>query len=267
MVQADPVTMTAGLNTNVSATLAAIPTSSQVSIRYRRSAFKAYASQVSPGAVSNNDLLLVDALPGYASRGDFADAPDLINVSTDTATADLDFGSMSYGNPFTGWDPFVIARSGFVTRWMAPGAVEAAAHQSYISVTAPLADANLSALAPIVSPPRSLQIGGLPANVDRSGVGTTPTLSWAAPALGTPTYYGLNVYRVGNYGGVTMLTLVTSGWTGGTSFTLPAGLLRPGESYFSNVIAFKRDVSVLTTPFKRTPQQSHATAVTSAFTP
>lgn len=65
-----------------------------------------------------------------------------------------------------------------------------------------------------------------------------PTVSWAAPSLGTPNFYRLQLVEMtlrspGNYSSAIVSTVRTKA----TSATLPEGLLRPGHFYFIRVTA------------------------------
>src|SRR5262249_18328743 len=53
---------------------------------------------------------------------------------------------------------------------------------------------------PVVGPVADLHVGGQDLDTARTGVGTTPTISWTAPALGTPTSYEIHVFEVGRSG-------------------------------------------------------------------
>jgi hypothetical protein len=84
-------------------------------------------------------------------------------------------------------------------------------------------------LAPRLGPVRNLRINGQAASAGLTGVGTTPTVSWEPPALGTATRYFVQVITIG---GARQASVVTSE----TQVRLPPGLV-PGTRFVVKVTA------------------------------
>jgi hypothetical protein len=67
--------------------------------------------------------------------------------------------------------------------------------------------------------------------VARTGIGTTPTVAWDAPTVGTPGQYVVVIRRVFDNGGFAASQYVATIRTAAMSVVVPPGLLETGESY------------------------------------
>jgi hypothetical protein len=74
---------------------------------------------------------------------------------------------------------------------------------------------------------------------DRSSVGTTPTLRWSPPSLGTVTFYSVQVYLLANNGGNTTKTPIAILYTQRTSLLIPTGVLSAGQAYAFKIHAWQ----------------------------
>lgn len=97
--------------------------------------------------------------------------------------------------------------------------------------TRPLGEGGL--VVPGLGMPSDIRIGGEPCGMDDAltGVGTTPTISLAAPSLGTADYYEVSVAQLKGADDLGSPYLVGGLLTTATTFTLPEGLLQPGSYY------------------------------------
>jgi hypothetical protein len=111
--------------------------------------------------------------------------------------------------------------------------------RAYLSFSRPLAD--VGPVAPTLGMPSDIHIGGEPCRMGDvlTGVGTTPTVSLAAPSLGTADHYAITVMRLEGPGafGYGSPSRVGGFETTATTFTLPEGLLEPGAYYHLQVEA------------------------------
>jgi hypothetical protein len=100
-----------------------------------------------------------------------------------------------------------------------------------------------------------------------NGVGPTPTLSWSAPATGTPTRYEVELFRLAASGSATTSTLVARFVTAGTVVHVPPGLLAAG-SYCARVTArtYATD-TFAAAPFRRMNVGAWAQVLSGVFTP
>lgn len=98
-------------------------------------------------------------------------------------------------------------------------------------LTRPLGDGGL--VVPELGMPGDIRIGGEPCGIDDAltGVGTTPTVSLSAPSLGTADSYEITVVQLTGSPFGDSPYEVGGLETTATTFTLPEGLLAPGNYY------------------------------------
>ena len=81
-----------------------------------------------------------------------------------------------------------------------------------------------------ISPPTAVNIDGQPATTAGTLGSLTPTLSWSAPAVGTPQVYQVRIYTlVVNGSGATRRELAANLMTKGLSLKVPPGVLSSGS--------------------------------------
>jgi hypothetical protein len=108
--------------------------------------------------------------------------------------------------------------------------------QGVITIREPVQGAS-SVVAPVLGPPTRPRINGMDAFASHSGVGLQPVLSWTPPRLGSPTSYLVIVKTVGGLqqeGDTDELSAIVDG---ATSFRIPPGFLKAGQSYFARITA------------------------------
>ena len=116
---------------------------------------------------------------------------------------------------------------------------------------------------PTIGLPVDVMINGRSAFTEQSGVGTTPTISWSPPTVGTADKYLVEVYEVPAADGLIFRNLLE---TSRTSLVIPPGLLTAGKQYAFTVIA--RSATTLdaeATPFREPTLPSCFARVTTAF--
>ncbi len=140
---------------------------------------------------------------------------------------------VSYPNPFPStWGTTVVVQYGNGVSRLATGAFEARRYFSGVSMTMPI-QALASPVTSTLSPPKDVQLNGMPFSSAQMTVTRTPTLAWAAPSVGTPTRYLLRIEQLqvsqsrttGRVAAVFYL-LPTD-----TTFTVPPNVLLTGQSY------------------------------------
>jgi hypothetical protein len=277
--QVSPFTMVDGGTATMTATLSSVPLDRTLTVHFKRSLFDAFLPQVGPGAGRSLDglrNLLIEALPGVAQRGFFdGDGPELAIWFFDDGTADLD-GAFTYGNPFkTGgasWDEFVHIDYPFSVPVMASGS-QVATHvnvgfEAFIPVAAFPAD---GIIAPVLSPARNVQIGGMDLMAPRTAVGLTPTVTWSPPAMGTPTGYVVTVDEVmTDSSNNTVLSNVAQFFLTSTTLHIPPSVLVSGHSYLLVITAdVLPGADLVAAPFLGTgiAAHHHSRVATAQFTP
>jgi hypothetical protein len=109
-----------------------------------------------------------------------------------------------------------------------------------------------SPLVPRVSPPRNLRVDGAD-GLSRSQISRLPLLSWDPPASGTPTSYGISLFRFTRIGTGQIINVNEGAFfeVTGTSFRVPFGDVVPGGEYVFGVTAFAAPgADVARAPFK-----------------
>jgi hypothetical protein len=86
-------------------------------------------------------------------------------------------------------------------------------------------------IAPVIGPALNPQINGVSLFQDQVISGSTPVLSWQAPALGTAYIYHIEVIRFSIANGSPSVQRVDELYTTSASIVLPQGLLSSGNSY------------------------------------
>jgi hypothetical protein len=164
--------------------------------------------------------------------------PDLLVFNSTDLQNDANLGTTSFGqflpSPWVPWRQVIYRAQ---VTFLATGATKAYKQNAGMVSYEALAGAS-TPVVPVVSPPRTPLVNGNDAFAGATGVGTTPTLSWTAPAIGPAvgpsTAYWVALYRLDNVSGTTRRTAVASffGLTT-TSLQLPDGLLVAGQQYFA----------------------------------
>jgi hypothetical protein len=266
-----PYNQTNGNSANVTGAFANIATTETTSVNWLRSEFHAGTNMtdIAPAAALYAEYSILTAQPGGLTHGVYCNGMDLAQfyAATGTGTADVNFGSVSYGDPFDStWGHYfftVMAASFTVT---ASGATTAATVYGFVRTME--ARASSMSLHALLSPPKALKVNNQAATANLTGVGTTPTLSWTAPTTGTANTYQVYVYRVYNNGGTTTRSAVAAFYTDQTSLIIPAGVLTAGNSYMFRVMAISEpSSSFATAPWLSTLPHGDATAFTLLVSP
>jgi hypothetical protein len=211
-----------------------------LSFTWNQTDFAKIAADVSPlGKVMDHDFTVIPE-PAGPGRFSIGFVPDIFYMRVDAeleGTRDRSVQNARFGNPYpSAWPLWAIASTDvYVDQGQGLG--------TWVSVDV---FGSLEALTgrpiiPIVGPPRELQVNGVSATRTVGGAGTTPTISWKAPALGTPDGYGVGISQEGEdplgQAGQTRLTEVASFSLTGTSLRVPPGVLQDGSRYVIQVRA------------------------------
>jgi len=210
--------------------LTEVPATRHFTISWKRSMFAALATAVHPNAKAFLGLPFVAVDPGGAYRTTSLQ-PELVSVQFPATTgADVVF-DLDYGNRFPPeWAEFTILETSFSLAY--PGNLSGFGSASVFGPPQLLAAIPVE---PLVGPPRDLRLEGQDAQANLTGLGTTPTLSWSPPSIGTVSRYLVDIRHLS--GGLTMSDVVAWIYTAETSTPIPPGLLVPGQTYSIAVYA------------------------------
>ena len=261
-----PFSMTDGATVKLSGSFTQVP-QRPLALDFRRSEFRAFQASVHPQATQSWDWLLINAQPEFDKHGRFYAGPELSYGYWPLGTNDVSTQGATYGNPYAGYAEVATLTSRFTMKYALPGLAAVSANGT-LTVTDTL-DALKGAIEPRISPPQRVQLNGLDAQGAQLGkVGTSPVITWAAPALGNPTTYTVNVWHLKANGAATASEQVLSLVTRAASATIPPGVLVAGETYYAYVKASVTPGFDLTvTPYRFSKASGTAGAFTSAFTP
>lgn len=153
---------------------------------------------------------------------------------------------LSYPNPFpASWGTTVMIQYGGTVSRLFTGATEPRRYFSGITTTVPI-QALASPIAATISPPKDVQLNGMPFANAQPAVTRTPTISWGAPTLGTVSRYLLRVEQLQLSSGRTTSRVAGTFYLlpTDTSFTLPTNVLLTGQSYVLTLSAYKLSTNI-----------------------
>lgn len=149
-----------------------------------------------------------------------------------------------YGNPFQYGQELFTAIISFSknVRPLLPEMTTERLRGSF-SISVPAAEVMGKPILPTLSLPQNIKVAGQATPYDQitTGVGTTPTISWDPPAMGTPTNYRVSVIDLkdmtGTDGTTSLRRTVATMYTTGTQVTIPEGIMQAGANYYLQVTA------------------------------
>ena len=234
------LTQTDGAPSAVNSGFLDVTPSSTLKFKWDRPAFASRLAEVNPTAVGSSTALALSTSALAPDYGIPSGAFSLMEFNTFGSTA-LDFGRVHYGNPFpSDWAQIMESYYGFTVRYMAPGATVARPFERFLYgvdlVPTASADPSLN-LKPRMTPVRSPNVNGKTLFANQLAVGTSPTFSWTAPAVGKPDRYLVTLRRLFATGPRSDSRTVGRFYTSDTSLVVPPDLLQPGEVYFLTISA------------------------------
>jgi hypothetical protein len=261
---------TSGLAAPVTSPLMDMPLTGTLDLAFKGSSFAPLLAGLNPHASPAGTFLYFDVDPADPSLGHPGNTPDLVMYHNGNGplTTDVDFGDISYGNPYpSSWTPIVIVHDDVVYTYPVAGTTGFQSEVKLEVLTTNLPSA-ANPLVPLVGPVSNPTINGVSFFTDQSGVGTTPTISWNRPEFGTANRYLLTIYRMYANGTTATEDMVAQFCTTGTSLILPENLLMQGNSYHMDLGAFYNpayDASI--SPFRLSMPSGNATSASGLITP
>ncbi|MCY1076287.1 fibronectin type III domain-containing protein [Archangium lansingense] len=257
----------------VRGTMQPLPTTMQ-QFDFRAAEFEALALEAHSSAIMADETVNMGTLPGYYEYGQYDGYPDLANVINDNPGQGNFPVRFQYGNPYPGFWPKIVTAQAtsaapFSVSLPDGGTSRTTWYTAAVYSQTPVWEGTAQPLIPMVGPPRDLRVNGAPATGGSptvSGVGTSPLLSWAPPALGSPTRYQARLYEIfATSAGNTSRTLLGYYTTTDTQLRLPN--LVAGKTYFVLLYAYYTPGSSLDTPFMTRPDYNFASVFSAQFAP
>jgi hypothetical protein len=231
------------------------------------------ALAANPTAALTSTLIALDVFPGDFSRGQTTSTPDLIaydlNGDMNLLTVNADLGLVKFGNPFPPNFPlFLVYQYNASTSYVAPGATNSIELLTYAYGYTPAMPTATSPIRPMVGVVTNPTVGGGDFFIGRTGIGLTPTLTWAPPTTGIAHLYVVSVYQLSNDEGNTSAAKIAIMQTQRTSISLPSGLLAAGESYvFQITTGYRPGVDVISQPYATGPVNASADVISAIMQP
>jgi hypothetical protein len=237
------LSMAQGTFTPLSGVFTAL-TGQPLSLDFRHSQFESLRPAVHPQASSAEGSLYVSVQPGGLTQSPVAGPNDLCAITGLLPTVGDLVLPVSFGNPFDQrWAPIVVGTAAYYLDYSIPlaegGSTMARNEVARVEVFQPASVPK--PVQPLISPPQNLTVEGRPATgALLQGMPLTPAVAWAAPAIGTPSFYSILVGKlVRSTGNSTRRTFVGTVLVAGdvTGVRLPPGLLAEDTHYFLRVTA------------------------------
>jgi hypothetical protein len=230
-------------------------------------AFLAASAQAGPPLGTPRRYVTLEALPGVATHGRYDTGAPLVELSTDDLVAPQPM-AVPYADPFpASWGRAIVASIWRSTPIPAPGLKSPLFLDVGVSVYGALDAFPGGQVTPLVGPPREPRVNGQPAVAGASSVGTSPLVSWTAPALGHADCYTIEVRRVEADDTGSSTTFVATLYTAREEARLPPQLLEPGRQYILFIGAFADPGVTPRNPYRHAQRQGYAQTVTGALSP
>jgi hypothetical protein len=262
-----------GQAATIAAELSPLPLTATLPLDWAPAAFEDHRASLAPpartAAGASTHRLVVAASPfalAYPAPEPSAGVPELVSLDLPEAAGPV-AGELQYGRFLPAhWSEWRGVTFAVQVGYLLPGATSALVEVAEIGRRDPL-PVEPGPILPAVSPVVSVRIEGSDAFADGAGVGETPTLSWSPPAVGDPTAYLVEVYRLGATGGATTRSKVLRYATRGTQVAIPPGVLERGGTYYASVTAVVGAVPYEIAPFGWETVGARARALTGTFEP
>ena len=233
------ISATDGTSTSLGASLGAA-SQQTVHMAVQGSQFAAAANGVGPDAAVHSTTIGVYSQPFAADKGAIGEAEELLETEDQTPlTQDVDFGDVSYGNPFpASWTPFVGLTYEVAVPFTATGASSAAQVPAELYLSTAQMPTKDAPLVPAITPVVNVKLNGTALAQGQAAATLTPTLSWDPPATGVPTGYRVTVNQLSVNGSGSAFQPLLDLFTNDHSIVIPDGVLSAGNEYFFTIRAY-----------------------------
>ena len=268
------VTMVDGSPTTVTGAFSTPASSVTVDFDMKTLDFTALLPQMNPGLPGSagftqvNAFVDADGLSTALASG--SATPDLMYYQVTDLTKEHDLGLVTAGNPYPGLPLFAGAGVLASVPFTAPGASTIHYLNASASTRQPFTSGDHPALTPSLGPVQMPKINGQDLFAGNTNCGTTPTLSWQAPALGAPGGYTVSIYEVSRTGaGGSKSVRVARLLATVPTLQVPPAILVAGHTYILQITAVSAaGMNWEATPYRNLAlYESVATIVTGLISP
>jgi hypothetical protein len=215
-----------------------------LSADFRISEFEAQPSEYGPNTTQDSASPGIQILgqPNGLDNGFYGQAARFLLASFNGQTTSIVTDAMPFATPGSErWGVYVAFADDYLRYVSLAGTVNqvgvccGGVRQTYALASVP------TPVKQELSPPLSATLDGITALTGRTGVSTTPVVAWAAPRVGAPQLYDVEVvhlYSESTAAGLkTRQKPVLTLRTNGTSVRIPTGILTAGERYILRIAA------------------------------
>ena len=277
-------TLTDKTAATISAALLAAAQTGSVTVNWSLSQFEPFLLQMNPlattDATAHSLVVGANAFPLAAAGPVAHGAPSLFVLQVPKLTGDLSYATpLAYGHFNTGivppWNEWRgVDFTGHVS-YTAPLALTALDERVSVGRREPMSPAPATPIVPTLGPvlsPMLTSSTGLASSAfsTLTGMGLTPSISWAAPATGTPTSYTVDIYQLYVPAATTVSASVrVASWTtSNLSIGLPPAVLVTGSTYYARITAnLVSPDAFATAPFRKINVYAWAGTLTGTFAP
>jgi hypothetical protein len=251
-----PLTQLDGVDTTITEWMLPVSQSRAFRANIAGADLAAQALAANPGANLTFTVVALDPYPGSLAKGAIVSTPDLVgydlNSDVTPLTVNADLGDVMYGNPFPrSFDLFVIYSYQAQTNYLLPGTTQSGAITTYAYGYTPAMPTATKPIAPMIGTVSNPSVNGGDFFADHSGVGFSPTLTWAPPQVGKANLYIVRIYDLISDAGATVPSLIANLQTQGTSIRIPANVMLAGQTYvFQITPEYRPGVNVAANPYR-----------------
>ncbi len=240
------LTMVDGQDNQVSGAMSMPAANAIADVVLPRSQWTGLLASANPAATDNGQAVYIDVESGYDDHGWYGYSGDALILGAQPGTTDLDLGAVSWQSPVPAsadWDAFALLFANSNLNYTVGS--NTSSFQITSAIEEPLGAGFdwTTALAPPLSPPQAPLIKGLSAFSDQTNAADANgvvTLSWSAPAQGTPDFYLVTLYELDSGADASELA---SFITKATSLAITPDQLPDAAWYMATVDAVKQSRS------------------------
>jgi hypothetical protein len=237
-----------GLASSVNALFAPLPLT-MLNLNWQTTLFEPLAATIHPTATVAGHRLTAFGVAGQTpSTGVNGTTHQLLTMVAPAGGPNV-AGVAQLGNPFSS---SVVLNAKYENLFTMPVQAPAAASTPLLVgfIRSGPVTALTGPIVPGLGAPRNVTVNGVAATPPLTGIGTSPVISWTAPAFGTPDRYVLNVLQLTNVAGQTQIASGGQVALKGTQVRMPPGLLTAGRTY---VLIISSTIVGGTTDVERNP--------------
>jgi hypothetical protein len=229
-----PLTIADGVTATIGGTFADVPQSTAVNINFNGAEFNTYNTPVNPHAATYDHrarMRVLDA-PGFSTYGFQGIARYSMGIYG--TTSNYSGGSQPAPALPLGFERAVMLEMRHYVELTAPDAIQPYRFRLNTRTYTLDLPTDVAPLRPALTPIQAPKIEGATLFDNQTISSLTPTISWDAPALGTPAGYAITVWEISrNLENQTSPVDVAKVYVGSscTQFKVPDGILAKGKSY------------------------------------